>query len=146
MIDRELYVPRGWINDPDRCQAAGIPDQVGFATKPALATRMLSRALDAEVPAAWVTSDEVYGADPGLRAELKARGIGYVLAVACDHRVRIGGASHRADALLGVSRHEPGSRCRAARAPRATGCTTGRSSAWTTTALLPAARQASTGS
>jgi SRSO17 transposase len=100
MIDRELYVPRGWINDPDRCQAAGIPDQVGFATKPALATRMLSRALDAEVPAAWVTGDEVYGADPGLRAELEARGIGYVLAVACDHRVRIGGASHRADALL----------------------------------------------
>jgi SRSO17 transposase len=76
MIDRELYVPRGWINDPDRCQAAGIPDQVGFATKPALATRMLSRALDAEVPAAWVTGDEVYGANPGLRAELEARGIG----------------------------------------------------------------------
>src|SRR6266508_2537161 len=47
-----------------------------------------------------VTGDEVYGADPGLRAELEARGIGYVLAVACDHRVRIGGASHRADALL----------------------------------------------
>jgi len=38
MIDRELYVPRGWIADPDRCRAAGIPEQVGFATKPALAT------------------------------------------------------------------------------------------------------------
>jgi SRSO17 transposase len=35
MIDRELYVPRGWIKDPERLQAAGVPDQVGFATKPA---------------------------------------------------------------------------------------------------------------
>jgi SRSO17 transposase len=100
LIDRELYVPRDWINDPDRCQAAGVPDQVGFATKPNLARRMLARALDAGVPAAWVTGDEVYGADPGLRAELEARGIGYVLAVACDHRVVAGGDSYRADDLL----------------------------------------------
>ena len=65
LIDRELYVPRGWINDPDRCQAAGIPDQVGFATKPALATRMLSRALDAEVPAAWVPVTRSTALTPG---------------------------------------------------------------------------------
>jgi SRSO17 transposase len=100
LIDRELYVPRGWTRDPERCQAAGIPAQVGFATKPALATRMLTRALAAGVPAAWVAGDEVYGADPGLRAELEARGVGYVLAVACDHPVRVGGAACRADALL----------------------------------------------
>jgi SRSO17 transposase len=100
LIDRELYVPRGWIDDPDRCRTAGIPDQVGFATKPALATRMLSRALDASVPAAWVTGDEVYGADPGLRAELEASGVGSVLAVACDHPVVAAGDSYRADALV----------------------------------------------
>jgi len=100
MIDRELYVPRGWIEDPVRCRAAGIPEQVGFATKPALATQMLVRALDAGVPTAWVTGDEVYGADPGLRAELERRGIGYVLAVACDHPVLAAGDRYRADALL----------------------------------------------
>jgi SRSO17 transposase len=100
MVDRELYVPRGFIDDHDRCRAAGIPEQVGFATKPTLAARMLTRAVDAGVPAAWVTGDEVYGADPGLRAELEARGIGYVLAVACDHRVVVGGATDRADTLL----------------------------------------------
>src|SRR5215208_4409864 len=100
VIDRELYVPRGWINDPDRLQAAGVPEQVGFATKPALAQAMITRALDAGVPAAWVTGDEVYGANPGLRAELEARGVGYVLAVACDHRVVAGGDSYRVDALL----------------------------------------------
>jgi SRSO17 transposase len=100
VIDRELYVPKGWIADPDRCQAAGVPDRVRFATKPTLATRMIGRALDAGVPAAWVAGDEVYGNDPGLRAELERRGVGYVLAVACDHPVSSGGATQPADALL----------------------------------------------
>ena len=99
VIDRELYLPRSWTRDPERCRAAGVPAQVGFATKPTLARRMLTRALDAGVPAAWVTGDEVYGADPRLRAELEARGIGYVLAVACDHPVVAGGQAWRADAL-----------------------------------------------
>jgi SRSO17 transposase len=100
VIDRELYVPRGWTRDPDRLQAAGVPAQVRFATKPHLATQMLTRTLDAGVPAAWVTGDEVYGADPKLRAELEARGLGYVLAVACDHRVQAAGDTWGADALL----------------------------------------------
>ena len=50
LIDRELYLPSSWIADPARCQAAGIPAGTGFATKPALARRMLARALDAERP------------------------------------------------------------------------------------------------
>jgi SRSO17 transposase len=100
VIDRELYLPRSWTNDPERLQAAGVPDQVGFATKPVLATKMIMRALDGGVPAAWVAGDEVYGAHPGLRAELEARGVGYVLAVACDNRVSLGGTAQRADALL----------------------------------------------
>jgi SRSO17 transposase len=61
---------------------------------------MLGRALDAGVPAAWVTGDEVYGANPALRAELQARSIGSVLAVACDHPVPVGSADLRADTLL----------------------------------------------
>jgi SRSO17 transposase len=100
LIDRELYLPQGWIDDPHRCRAAGVPDQVGFATKPALAAAMIGRALDAGTPAAWVAGDEVYGANTALRASLEARRIGYVLAVACDHPVRAGGAGLPADALL----------------------------------------------
>jgi SRSO17 transposase len=100
VIDRELYLPRSWTRDPERRRAAGVPAQVGFATKPALAQAMLTRALEAGVPAAWVTGDEVYGADPRLRACLEARGIGYVLAVACDHPIVAGGDPYRADALL----------------------------------------------
>jgi SRSO17 transposase len=101
VIDRELYLPQPWAGDPERRRAAGVPQQVGFATKPALATHMICRALDVEVPAGWITGDEVYGADPTLRAELEARRVGYVLAVACDHRVPFGGVTQRADALLG---------------------------------------------
>jgi SRSO17 transposase len=47
VIDRELYLPQGWIDDPARCRAAGVPDRVGFATKPELAWVMLDRALAA---------------------------------------------------------------------------------------------------
>jgi SRSO17 transposase len=87
LIDRELYLPRSWTADPARCAAAGIPEGTVFATKPKLARAMLARALDAGTPAAWVTGDEVYGADPGLRADLERRRIGYVLAVAASHQV-----------------------------------------------------------
>ena len=100
IVDRELYLPRSWTDDPQRCRAAGVPDEVGFATKPELATAMLCRALDARVPASWVTGDEVYGASSRLRGELETRQIGYVLAVARHHRVRFGGAAHRVDELL----------------------------------------------
>jgi SRSO17 transposase len=47
VVDRELYLPRVWADDPARCQAVGVPEQVGFATKPALAQAMICRALDA---------------------------------------------------------------------------------------------------
>src|SRR5580700_10597984 len=63
-IDRALYLPRSWTGDQARCRAAGIPEDIVFATKPALARQMIGRALGAGTPAAWVTADEVYGQDP----------------------------------------------------------------------------------
>jgi hypothetical protein len=80
-------LPRSWTADPARCAAAGLPGKTAFATKPARARRMIGRTLDAGTPAAWVTGDEVYGADPGLRADLERRQIGYVLAVAASCQV-----------------------------------------------------------
>ncbi len=80
-LDRALYLPASWTDDRDRCRAAGIPDDVAFATKPALAQTMLGRALDAGVPAAWVTADSIYGDVKYLRVWLEARPIGYMLAV-----------------------------------------------------------------
>ncbi len=87
LIDREVYLPRAWTDDRARCVAAGVPDDVGFATKITLGRRMLARALDAGVPAAWCTADEFYGGDRHLRRDLQTRRIGYVLAVAKSHRV-----------------------------------------------------------
>ncbi len=99
-IDRELYVPRSWTQDAARCGAAKIPAEVGFATKPALAARMINRALDAEVRAPWVTGDEVYGGNPRLRAALEDRQVGYVLAVARDHQIATRAGKVRADTLV----------------------------------------------
>ena len=98
-IDRALYLPTSWTGDPARCAAAGIPAEVEFATKPAQATAMIARALDAGTPARWAAGDEVYGADPGLRAELVRRRVGYVLAVAKTHPVTTGIGPRRADEL-----------------------------------------------
>ena len=83
-IDRQLYLPREWIEDRARCQAAGIPSSVEFQTKPQLAQRMIERALDAGVPCGWVTGDAVYGGDRRLRAWLESREQSFVLAVACN--------------------------------------------------------------
>jgi SRSO17 transposase len=99
LIDRELYVPKSWISDPARCAAARIPPGTEFATKPKLARIMIARTLDAGAPARWVAGDEVYGADPGLRADLECRRIGYVLAVAKSHPVTVGARACQAGAL-----------------------------------------------
>jgi hypothetical protein len=76
VIDRELSLPRSWARDRVRRQVAGIPAQVGFATKPTLAMTMICRALDAGVPAAWVAGDEVDGADPKLEPAWRAAASG----------------------------------------------------------------------
>jgi SRSO17 transposase len=87
LIDRDIYLPRSWTDDPDRCAGAGVPERVKFATKITLARRMLTRALDADLSAGWATADEFYGGDRRLRQDLQTRGVGYVLAVAKNHRV-----------------------------------------------------------
>jgi SRSO17 transposase len=101
LLDRELYLPQSWTDDRQRCREAGVPDEVGFATKPDLAAGMLARALDAGVPASWVTADEAYGQVGRLRTMLEDRGMSYVLAVPCSQRVHRGGLGEaRADAVI----------------------------------------------
>jgi SRSO17 transposase len=89
-LDRALYLPKEWADDPGRCRAAGIPEGTAFATKPALAKAMLARAFAAGVPAAWVTGDEVYGGDGGLRRWLESERRAYVLAVRANQYVWAG--------------------------------------------------------
>jgi SRSO17 transposase len=99
MIDRELYLPRSWTGDPDRLEEAGVPPEIEFLTKPALATGMVLRALHAGVSARWLAGDEVYGADPVLRAELETQRIGYVLGIGCDRQIPTAAGPIRADVL-----------------------------------------------
>ncbi|MGW4720969.1 IS701 family transposase [Nocardia sp. NPDC004260] len=87
LIDRELYLPKEWIDDRERCRRAGIPDEVRFATKPVLAQRMIARAAQAGVPFGWVTGDEAYGVDTKLRVWLESENIAHVLAVAKNSMV-----------------------------------------------------------
>jgi SRSO17 transposase len=80
-LDRALYLPRSWTDDADRCQAAGVPTDVRFATKLALARRMLERAFDAAVSAGWVVADCFYGRSHAFRHWLEERQQPYVLQV-----------------------------------------------------------------
>jgi SRSO17 transposase len=74
LIDRRVYLPKSWTGDRDRCERAGVPD---------------------DVPARWVAADEAYGNNTSLRALLRKLRLGYVLAVSCDHLVPIDGGKTR---------------------------------------------------
>lgn len=83
-LDRGLYVPEEWTGDRERCREAGVPDEVGFATKPELAIAMLTDALAAGIPFAWALADSGYGRDPLLGAFCHDRALPYVLGVPVD--------------------------------------------------------------
>ena len=97
-LDRELYLPEEWTGDPERCEAAGIPEGTAFSTKIRLARAMLERAFAAGVPAAWVTGDEVYGTWE-LRRWLEEEKRPYVLAVRANQYVWAGSGQSTVAAL-----------------------------------------------
>jgi SRSO17 transposase len=114
LIDRELYLPKEWTEDPARREAAGIAQEVGFATKPELARRMIARAIAADMPFAWVLGDEVYGSDRRLRLDLEQQERPFVLAIRSNEKLwstlddRIG--QHAAAALAAVVPEKAGQR------------------------------------
>ena len=98
--DRELYLPRSWAEDPDRCRAAGIPETVEFATRPRQAQAMIARAVAAGVPFAWFTADETYGQAKWLQAWLEEQDIWYVMAIRCSDTLTTPEGEQRADGLI----------------------------------------------
>ncbi|GAA2536374.1 IS701 family transposase [Winogradskya humida] len=90
LIDRELYLPKSWTDDQQRCERAAVPDDVAFATKPQQARTMIERAVAAQVPFAWFTADEAFGQNPGLRDWLHEQDIAYVMATRNDDEVPAG--------------------------------------------------------
>jgi SRSO17 transposase len=98
-LDRALYLPRAWTDDPERCREAGIPTTVRFATKLTLAQRMLARAFAASVPAGWVVADSAYGRSHAFRRWLEQQGQAYALMVPSTHAVRYEGRRQTAAKL-----------------------------------------------
>jgi SRSO17 transposase len=86
-IDRALYLPKEWTDEPARLKAAHVPSDVGFATKPKIARRMIARAIAAKVPFSFVAADSVYGTGES-ETLLRKAGKGYVLGVASNHEFR----------------------------------------------------------
>lgn len=86
-IDRALYLPKSWAEDPVRLKAASVPSDVSFATKPRLAAAMIERAIAARVPFGWVAADTVYGVGD-IERDLRRAGKGYVLGVDAAHAFR----------------------------------------------------------
>ena len=86
-IDRALYLPKAWTDDPARMAAAHVPARTGFATKPRLALAMIARAIAANAPFAWVAADTVYGVGE-IETALRRAGKGYVLGVPGNHLFR----------------------------------------------------------
>jgi SRSO17 transposase len=76
LVDRELYLPKAWMDDPERCRAAAIPEDREFATKPQIARTLLTRLVEARVPARWIAADEAYGQDYRFRRALEQLGLG----------------------------------------------------------------------
>ena len=114
LIDRELYLPKAWTDDRERARAAGIGDDVDFATRPELARQMLTRALDAGAPAGWLTADEIYGQDKRLRVRCEQHDLPYVLATrATDTVATADWRQRRVRALIAELPAEAWQRCSA---------------------------------
>ena len=87
LIDRRLYLPEGWAEDTNRRLAAGVPETVTFAPKPAMARDLVATALDAGLPCAYVLADALYGSDKSLRVMLERRHQPHVLAVRSNEKL-----------------------------------------------------------
>jgi SRSO17 transposase len=76
-----LYLPLEWSADAARCAAAGIPETIGFLTKPEIALEQIRAAYEAGLPRGVVLMDAGYGTNTWLREEIGALGLSYVAGI-----------------------------------------------------------------
>lgn len=103
LVDRELYLPKDWSENPARCAAAGVPAERiadGTVTKPRLAQAMIQRAQTLGLPFQWVTADAAYGSAKYLRVWLESLELFHVLALRGKDDVVIGLTPRRADQVI----------------------------------------------
>lgn len=127
LMDRELYPPRSWTDEPDRCRTARIPEGRPFATKPELARAMVLRALDSALSIAWVTADAAYDQERGFRRMLEEAAVNYVQVVLKSQQVKSPAGSWRIDHVLTGAPDDAWERISCGTARRASGLRLGRS-------------------
>lgn len=99
LVDRALYLPKSWCSDTPRCQEAGVPEGMTFATKPQLAVKMLDHAFAAGLRPEFVLADEVYGNDSHFRRFLEHRKQPFVVAVKSSQYLWTGFQQRRVDRI-----------------------------------------------
>jgi len=80
-IAYRLYLPEAWASDPARRATAGVPEDVAFRTKPAIALEQVRQALADGVPPGAVVTDAGYGNDTDFRDGITAQGLRYVAGI-----------------------------------------------------------------
>jgi SRSO17 transposase len=118
-VDFDVYLPKRWAQDLPRRRAAGIPDDLAFATKPQLAMNQLDRLMAAGLPAGWAAFDEVYGRSEALRKKAARAGLAYVAIIPCDYHIRLpSGTTIRADQAVAGAVFERRSAGNGSKGPR----------------------------
>lgn len=80
-IAYQLYLPESWANDAERRREAGVPERIGFQTKPQMAVAQIKQAVTDDVPRGVVLADAGYGNDGQFRAALTELELPYVVGV-----------------------------------------------------------------
>lgn len=86
LLDADLYLPRSWTDDRERCREADIPDELPFRTKPTIALDQVRRAAAQGIRFDWLTFDEAYGRDLPFLRELEQDGQHYVAEIPANFR------------------------------------------------------------
>ena len=116
LLDADLYLPKAWDADRQRCQAAGIPDDVCYRPKWRIALDQLIRLDDNGITFDWLVFDEGYGAAVPLLEVLNLVGQRFVAEVPVNFAVAsmAGGPTQRADQRLSATDAKKGKRYRLA--------------------------------
>ena len=80
-VESELYLPKGWHEDRERCRDAKIPEEVVYRSKYQIALEQVDRSAAQGVRFSWITADEWYSQKPAFLTGLEQRGLRYVLEV-----------------------------------------------------------------
>jgi SRSO17 transposase len=115
LLDRRLFLPEEWADDPQRRKEAGVPEGVIFRSKPELALEMVAEAVAAGVPFRWIAGDTVYGDSPTFVQGVRTLNKWYVLDVSsqarvwlrCPKRLRSGKAEQRAMTVVEAAQRLP---------------------------------------